>query len=140
MDPLEYGKLIYKNDNVYIIQITIRTIAVLTQFTELNEVKFYKEGDLIFNYKDHRTDENTFVRSLDNKNFTFTDNKLVSVDTNRLINRYNWLINSVNNLGIRRFSTIPRNIIKLRKVKSIHSWKTVVFSINNLVFSGDIFK
>jgi hypothetical protein len=89
MNPLEYGKLIYQNDNVYIIQITIRTIAVLTQFTDLNEVKFYKEGDLIFNYKDHKTEENRFVRSLDNKKFTFTDNKLVSVDTNRLINRYN---------------------------------------------------
>jgi DNA polymerase type B, organellar and viral len=137
MNPLEYGKLIYQNDNVYIIQITIRTIAVLTQFNDLNEVKFYKEGDLIFNYKDHKTDENTFVRSLNNNKFTFTDNKLVS--TNRLINRYNWLINSVNNLGIRRFSTIPKNIIKLRKVSSKYIWKNIIFNINNKPFSKSSF-
>jgi hypothetical protein len=102
MNPLEYGKLIYQNDNVYIIQITIRTIAVLTQFADFNEVKLFKDGDLVFNYKDHKTDENRFVRSLDIRKFTFSNNKLVNVNTDKIINRANRLINSINNLGIRR--------------------------------------
>jgi hypothetical protein len=124
MNPLEYGKLIFKNDNIYIIQITVRTIAVLTQFTDFNEVKFYKDGELAFTYKDHKTNENTFVRSLNSKKFTFSNTKLVNINTDKTINRYNRLINSVNTnlkLGIRGFSTLYKNIIKLRKVKSIHS-------------------
>jgi hypothetical protein len=114
MNPLEYGKLIFKTDNIYIIHVTLRTVAVLTQFTDFNEVKFYKDGDLAFIYKDHKTDENTFVRSLDTRKFTFSNNKLVNINTDKIINRPNRL-NSINKIGIRRFSTIPRNIIKLRK-------------------------
>jgi len=33
-----------------------------------------------------------------------------------------------------------KNIITLRKTKSIHTWKTVEFTINNWLFTGDIFK
>jgi hypothetical protein len=36
------------------------------------------------------------------------------------------------------FST--HNIIKLRKTQSIHSWKTIQFTLNNLVFTTDLFK
>jgi hypothetical protein len=115
MNPLEYGKLIYQNDNEYIILITKHTIAVIVQLDKFNEVKLFKDGDLVFTYKDHKTDENTFVRSLDTRKFTFSNNKLVNINTDKIINRGNRLINSINNLGIRRFSTIPRNIIKLRK-------------------------
>jgi hypothetical protein len=111
MNPLEYGKLIYQNDNVYIIQITIRTIAVLTQFADFNEVKFYKDGDLAFIYKDIKSADNRFVRSLDTRKFTFSNNKLVNINTDKSINRANKLINSINNLGIRRYST-NKNIVK----------------------------
>jgi hypothetical protein len=123
-NPLEYGKLIFKTNNIYIIHLSLRAIAVLTQFTEFNEVKFYKDGDLAFTYRDYKIDENTFVRSLDTRKFTFSNNKLVNINTDKIINRPNRLrlINSLNtNLGIRRFSTIARNIIKLRNVKSKHS-------------------
>ena len=139
MNPLEYGKLIFKTDNIYIIHVTLRTVAVLTQFTEFNEVKFYKDGDLAFTYRDHKTDENRFVRSLDIRKFTFSNNKLVNINTDKTINRYNRLINSVNNLGIRRFSTIPRNIIKLRKTRTSNIWNVQYYSINNKVFTKDLF-
>jgi hypothetical protein len=121
-NPIEYGKLIFKTDNINIIHVSLRTIAVLTQLTEFNEVKFYKDGDLAFTYKDHKIDENTFVRTLDTRKFTFTNNKLVNINTDKIINRANILrLNSVK-LGIRRFSTgqFSRNynIIKLRKTTS----------------------
>jgi hypothetical protein len=127
INPLDYGKLIFKNDNIFIIQITAKTIALITQFEELNEVKFFKEGDLVFIYKDHKIDENTFVRTLENKKFTFNNNKLVNTKISinlailnhlnliRAIIRPNILINK---LGIRHFNKNPANIIKLRKVKS----------------------
>jgi hypothetical protein len=127
INPLDYGKLIFKNDNIFIIQITAKTIALITQFEELNEVKFFKEGDLVFIYKDHKIDENTFVRTLENKKFTFNNNKLVNTKISinlpilnhlnliRAIIRPNILINK---LGIRHFTKNLGNIIKLRKVKS----------------------
>jgi hypothetical protein len=118
INPLDYGKLFFKTDNIIVIYLTVRTIAVLTQYEDFNEVKLYKEGDLAFSYKDHQIDENTFVRSLDCRKFTFKNNKLVNINTDKTINRG---INSINTnlkIGIRRFSTIPRNIIKLRKVTS----------------------
>jgi hypothetical protein len=103
-------------------------------------VKIYKDGDLAFIYKDHKTDENTFVRSLDTRKFTFSNNKLVNINTDKIINRANRLINSVNTkLGIRRFSTLPRNIIKLRKVSSKYIWKNIIFNINNKPFSKSLF-
>jgi hypothetical protein len=86
MNPLEYGKLIFKTDNLYIMHVSLRTVALLTQFTEFNEVKFFKDGDLAFSYKDHKTDENTFVRSLDTRKFTFINNKLSLITYNKSIN------------------------------------------------------
>jgi hypothetical protein len=131
INPLDYGKLIYNMDNIYIIQVTIRTIALITQFEDLNEIKFFKEGDLVFIYRDHKIDENTFVRSLENKKFTFNNNKLVDTQISIIrgkINLYYTInllkINNfkdtilINKLGIRHFSSNHKNIIKLRKVKS----------------------
>ena len=139
MNPLEYGKLIYQNDNEYIILITKHTIVVIVQLDKFNEVKLFKDGDLVFTYKDHKTDENTFVRSLDTRKFTFSNNKLVNINTDKIINRGNRLINSINNLGIRRFSTIPKNIIKLRKTRTSNIWNVQYYSINNKVFTKDLF-
>jgi hypothetical protein len=132
INPLDYGKLIYNKDNIYIIQVTIRTIAIITQFEDFNEIKFFKEGDLVFNYRDHKIDETTFVRTLENTKFTFINNKLTLVNIQKPINlvflnhqnlisgtiRANILINK---LGIRQFSKNLGNIIKLRKISSKYS-------------------
>src|SRR6266581_4941646 len=66
MNPLNYGKLINQKDNEYIIQVD-----------EFNEVKFYKEGDLVYDYRDHKISADSFIRSLDNKKYTFKNNELV---------------------------------------------------------------
>lgn len=80
INPLEYGKLVEQIDNKYIIQITPKTFSIITQFDEFNEVKFFREGDLAFIYKDHKIDDSTFIRSIDNKKFTFENNKLVTTE------------------------------------------------------------
>ena len=77
MNPLEYGKLVDQINNKYWVQVNRTNTAIITQFDEFNEVKLYKEGDLAYDYRDHKIDESTFVRSLDNKKFTFKNNELV---------------------------------------------------------------
>lgn len=68
MNPLEYGKLIYQNINIYIISFNKTNIAIITQHELYNHIKFFREGDLIFEYNDHKIDDNTFIRSIENKN------------------------------------------------------------------------
>jgi hypothetical protein len=77
MNPLNYGKLIKQVDNEYIIQINKTNIAIINKYDEVNHIKFYKEGDLIYEYKDHKIDDSTFIRNLGNKKFTFKNNELV---------------------------------------------------------------
>jgi hypothetical protein len=77
MNPLKYGKLIKQVDNEYTIQISKTNVVLITQFDDLNSVKFFKEGDFIYEYTDHKINDSTFVRSLENKKFTFKNNELV---------------------------------------------------------------
>jgi hypothetical protein len=77
MDPLKYGKLLKQIDNIYFVQINRTNTAVITKNEDFNKVEFFKEGELIYEYKDHKVDNLTFVRSILNKHYTFKDNKLV---------------------------------------------------------------
>jgi hypothetical protein len=79
--PLEYGKLIYQNINIYVICFNRINIALINQNDLYNHVKIYREGNFVFEYKDHKIDDNSFVRSIENVKFTFKDNKLISIDT-----------------------------------------------------------
>ena len=162
INPLEYGKLIFKTDNTYIIQITKHTIGLIIKFDQFNEVKFFKDGDLVFTYKDHLIDDNTFVWSLETKKFTFTKNKLVNINTNKTILRnkyfinklfitsFNYKFNKLNKQSIRLFHTskistnlaiVPfKNVIKLRKTKSKNIWKLFILNFGKKVFSGSLFQ
>ena len=76
----------------------------------------------MFEYKDHKIDDISFIRSLENKKFTFENNKLKFVSITNAINRIILLRNNLQNiyfkkLGIRNFSTSNHNIVKLRKTK-----------------------
>jgi len=77
MNPLNYGKLIKENGNEFIVQINRTNLVIINKYDSYNDVKLYKEGDLIYQYRDFKIDDNTFVRTLANKKFTFKDNKLV---------------------------------------------------------------
>lgn len=86
MNPLNYGKVIEQIDNKFTIQINKTNIALITQYDLYNHVKFYKEGDLIYEYNDHKIDDSTFIRSLQNKKFTFKDNQLVILTIDKSVN------------------------------------------------------
>lgn len=87
INPLEYGKLIFNKDNINIIQITSLTIAVIFEYNDFNEVKIYRDGDFKFEYRDHKINENRFIRSLEDKKFTFENNELISIFIDKTLNR-----------------------------------------------------
>jgi hypothetical protein len=77
MNPLEYGKLIRKIDNVFIVQINKTNLVDITQYEDKNEVKFFIKSNEIYTYTDHKIDDNTFVRYIENKQYTFKNNELI---------------------------------------------------------------
>jgi hypothetical protein len=77
MNPLEYGFLLDQTGNKYIIQINETNIAVIIQEDDSNNIKLFRKGVLRYNYIDKKINENTFVRSIENKQFTFTNNELI---------------------------------------------------------------
>jgi hypothetical protein len=77
INPLEYGKLIEQIDNKYWIQINKTNSVIINQVNNVNEVKFYRSGELKYIYSDKIINDLTFIRCLDNKQFTFVNNELV---------------------------------------------------------------
>lgn len=78
-NPLEYGILIEQIDNKYWVQINKTNTVIINQVNDVNEVKFFRSGELKYNFSDKIINNSTFVRSLDNKQFTFVNNELVLV-------------------------------------------------------------
>jgi len=72
--PLKYGKLIVNVDSMFVVQINKTNIALIHEFEKINKVKIFKEGDLIFEYSDHKLEDGTFIRVIDNKKFRFENN------------------------------------------------------------------
>jgi len=95
MDPLKYGKLILNIEKLFIVQVNKTNVAIINQHKELNSIKLFKEGDLIFEYKDIKINDNSFIRDLENKNFTFKNNVLIEFSTKTLMNRLNLLFNQL---------------------------------------------
>jgi hypothetical protein len=86
MNPLEYGKLIKQIDKIFWVQINKTNTAIINQFNDYNKVEFFKEGDLIYEYKDHKIDDSTFIRSILNKHYTFKDKKLAVLTIDKTVN------------------------------------------------------
>jgi len=85
MNPLEYGILIEQTDNKYYIQINKTNSVIINQINNVNEVKFYRSGKLKYIYTDKIINNTTFIRSLDNKQFTFVNNELVLLTIDKSI-------------------------------------------------------
>jgi hypothetical protein len=95
MDPLKYGKLILNIEKLFIVQVNKTNVAIINQHKELNSIKLFKEGDLIFNYKDIKINDNSFVRHIENNKFIFINNALTEFSTKTLTNRLNLLFNQI---------------------------------------------
>jgi hypothetical protein len=82
INPLNYGKLIFQEDKIYVIQGNSCTFLIY-EYEDYNLIKLYRKGDFIFEYKDHKVSANTFIRNVDNKNFTFVENILTSTSVDK---------------------------------------------------------
>jgi hypothetical protein len=82
MNPLKFGILIRKQDNVYTVQINDTNIAIIVQHEDFNIVEIYKKGVLTYKFKDIFVSENSFIRDFGNKKFHFTNSeiKLLTVE------------------------------------------------------------
>ena len=133
INPLEYGKLIIKiiELKLFIIQINRTNIALINQYDELNHVKIFKEGNLIFEYSDHILDNSSFIRVLENKKFTFKNNELAILSTEKMINSLlvkiflSWIILLIilpENLYEINYMTL--SVIPFKFKRKLSNWKT----------------
>jgi hypothetical protein len=138
VEPLKYGKLIIHIEqlNLFIVSITPKTLAIITKNEDFNHIKFFRDGNFIFEYKDTIITDNTFRRSLGGTLFNFINNELVSIENLKsiileLINKF--LLEDIYKnktilfLIISFYIIFPENsleltmlgsVIKLRKVAS----------------------
>ena len=147
INPLNYGKLILRLEKIFVIQVNRTNIALINQEDKLNNVKLFKEGDLMLEYKDILINDSTFIRILDNTKFTFKNNNLNFVSIEKSIKRTIIIIlifislQFIDNYIYSQLAAIPiTNIIKLRRVASKYSWKDLVFNIKNKVFTKILFE
>jgi hypothetical protein len=125
MNPLDYGKLILKIDelNLFILQITRTNIAVLSRDGLTNQVKVYKEGDFRFEYKDYKISNNSFSRTIDSTRFTFKNRVLIEsaeivIILILAIIIIFFIIFPESNINMAMIALSGKNIIKLRRVSS----------------------
>jgi len=83
MNPLEYGKLIDKFGDTYIVSVNPKNIASITQLENSNEVKFYKSAELTYEWIDKWIDSNTFSRTLGRKEWIFKNNEQILFKTEK---------------------------------------------------------
>jgi DNA polymerase type B, organellar and viral len=147
MNPLEYGILIKQIDNIFVVQVNRTNTAIIKQLENFNNVEFFKEGNLIYEYKDHKIDESTFIRSILNKHYTFKNNKLVVLTVEKTVNFIknlkpsSRLINNIITLDIETFIKdgihIPYVISWFDGEKS-NSYYLLDFSSSNALLSQAI--
>ena len=74
-DPLDYGDLISQTNNTYVVQVNKINVAVITCEDDINKVKLFKSGKLLFTWEDRKVDANTFIRTIDRNQYTFENNE-----------------------------------------------------------------
>lgn len=78
--PLEFGKLIDQIGNKYIIQLNTTNVVVILQKENENYIKFFRKGELMFEFKDIKKSDISFVRIIADQRYTFEKNKLISTE------------------------------------------------------------
>ena len=130
INPIEFGKLIDQFDNKYIIQLnTTNNIVIISirQIDNNNFVKFFRKGEFIFEFKDSKISENTFIRTILDQKYTFKDNKLISTEIlinhffSKLISLFVRNINSTTLLNYK--SNLMKNIILIKNIENIYKNK-----------------
>ena len=152
LNPLDYGKLILNIGKQFVIQVNRTNMVLITQLDNFNQVKLFKEGDFIFEYKDIKINDDKFIRSLNNNKFTFENHILTLVEKPiirvihliiflspfiilfiLLLQLDNFLVNNT------EYLILGTNIIKLRKTSPNYKWEDLIFNVKNKLFSQKLF-
>jgi len=80
VNPLEYGKLIEQVGQKYIIQLNSTNVLIINERANENFFKLFRKGEFIFEFKDIKIDNNTFIRSILDQKYTFKDSVLISTE------------------------------------------------------------
>lgn len=80
MNALEYGKLIEQIGNKNIIQLNTTNVLIINENENDNFARFYRKGDLMFEFKDSKISDNSFSRTISDVRFTFKHSKLISTE------------------------------------------------------------
>lgn len=169
MNPLEYGDLIEQIGNKYIIQLTTTNILIIQEYENANFIRFFRKGELMFEFKDHKIDDSTFTRVINDSKFTFVNQILVKSEilwNNKSVIIYenkNSILYYTDSKSIdpvlktntpsslikanstRSFSTSAVNHAKhpgnivKLRRKSRNVWDIIKFDINNKIFTADLF-
>lgn len=149
-NPLEYGKLIYKTSDLFIMQINKTNIAVINKYEQFNIIKIFKSGELMFEYKDF-IDNNTIIRRINNKQFNFENGILIKIS--RIIVAILFLILFFDNSENLNMTTLLTSIIGLGSKtlipgdhKRLYSskkyfksnWNSVYFDIQNQILTNNL--
>src|ERR1700761_2717388 len=78
--PLEYGKLIEQIGQKYIIQLNSTNVLVINERGNENFIKLFRKGEFIFEFKDLKIDDNTFIRTILDQKYTFKNSILISTE------------------------------------------------------------
>jgi len=76
MDPLKYGKILHHVANIYYIQINPNNSVVIEEKDNMNKIKLFSKGRLIFEWLDKYVNDNTFIREIGTKKYTFKNGEL----------------------------------------------------------------
>jgi hypothetical protein len=111
MNPLKFGKLLDQTNNKFIVQLTTRNVAVINQYDKENFIKFFKNGDLVLEFRDKFISDNSFSRLIGDTKFTFINERIARTevivsqglitiysDTNSIISKNNPLYKTNMNL------------------------------------------
>jgi hypothetical protein len=142
MIPAEFGTIIEQFSNKYIVQLSTTNVVVIKEVDNENFIRFFRKGELMFEFKDTKISENTFTRTIFDQKFTFEKNKLISTEIlilsrNSYISIYNsntpyTKLQFIFLIYLIFFAIFPEteinmmlvglstNIIKLRRVASKH--------------------
>jgi hypothetical protein len=79
-NPLEYGKLIEQISNKYIIQLNTLNVLIISERDNENFIKLFRKGEFIFEFKDSKISENSFIRVIQDQKYTFKNSRLISTE------------------------------------------------------------
>jgi hypothetical protein len=77
MNSEDYGRIILNKENIFIIQNNKNQTINFTKFENNNEVKYFKNGILLIQFKDIILSEDSFIRIIDNKQIHFKNGEQV---------------------------------------------------------------